>query len=226
MKAAVFESSSSEFPSALRNGSCGRLWAIGDLGILDRPLLGLFCSKQCPGEIILLAYDIARALRGAGVPVVGGFHSPVEKECLDLLLRGTQPVVVCPARGIEGMRISAAWRKPIGEGRLLLVSPFDPRRKRMDAPLAERRNRFVAELAARLLVLHAAPESRLERLCSTVLDAGGPVYAPDVRSNAGLASRGARMVAVDSLIDRLAVGQARGRPPQVGGTPTGGRAEE
>ena len=205
MEATVFESSSSEFPATLRNEACERLWAIGDLGILARPLLGLFCSKRCPGEIILLAYDIARALRDAGVPVIGGFHSPMEKECLELLLRGTPPLVVCPARGIEGMRVPAAWRKPIDERRLLIVSPFGPRRRRMDAPLAERRNRFVTALAASLLVLHAAPKSRLERLCSAVLDAGGTVYAPDAPPNAGLASMGAHLVTIDSLLDRLPI---------------------
>ena len=205
MEATVFESSSSEFPAALRNGGCERLWVIGDLGILARPLLGLFCSKRCPGEIILLAYDIARALRDAGVPVIGGFHSPMEKECLELLLRGTQPLVVCPARGIAGMRVPAAWRKPIAGRRLLIVSPFGPRRKRVDAPLAERRNRFATALAASLLVLHAAPKSRLESLCAAVLDAGGKVYAPDAPSNAGLASRGARLVTTDSLLDRLPI---------------------
>ena len=205
MEATVLESSSPAFPAALRNGGCERLWAIGDLGILARPLLGLFCSKRCPGEIILLAYDIARALRDAGVPVIGGFHSPMEKECLELLLRGTQPLVVCPARGIEGMRVPASWRKSINEKRLLIVSSFEPRRKRVDAPLAERRNRFVTALAASLLVLHAAPKSRLERLCSAVLDIGGTVYAPDAPSNAGLASRGAHLVTIDALLDRLQI---------------------
>ena len=205
MEATVLESSSSAFPAALRNVGCERLWAIGDLGILARPLLGLFCSKRCPGEIILLAYDIARALRDAGVPVIGGFHSPMEKECLELLLRGTQPLVVCPARGIERMRVPTAWRKPIDDGRLLIVSSFDPRRKRVDAPLAERRNRFVTALAASLLVLHAAPKSRLEHLCSAVLDIGGTVYSPDARSNAGLASRGAHLVTIDALLDRLQI---------------------
>lgn len=205
MEATVLESNSSDFPTALQNGGWGRLWTIGDLGILAKPLLGLFCSKRCPGEIILLAYDIARALRDAGVAVIGGFHSPMEKECLELLLRGTQPLVVCPARGIEGMRVPAAWRKPIDDGRLLIVSPFGPRRKRMDAPLAERRNQFVTALAANLLVLHAAPKSRLERLCSTVLDEGGTVHAPDAPSNAGLASMGARLVTIDSLLDRLPI---------------------
>jgi len=34
--------------------------------------------------------------------VVSGFHALMEKECLDLLLRGTQPIVICPLASIEG----------------------------------------------------------------------------------------------------------------------------
>ena len=31
-----------------------------------------------------------------GVPMIGGFHTPMEQECLEVLLRGQQPVVICP----------------------------------------------------------------------------------------------------------------------------------
>lgn len=81
------------------------VWAWGELGILRQPLLGLFCSVRCPSQAILRAHDLAHALRDAGIPVVAGFHSPVERECLRMLLRGSQPVVICPARGLERMRV-------------------------------------------------------------------------------------------------------------------------
>ena len=42
-----------------------RIWALGDVSILQRPLLGCFCSVKCPGELILRTYDLARALRDA-----------------------------------------------------------------------------------------------------------------------------------------------------------------
>jgi hypothetical protein len=38
--------------------------------------------------MIVQAYDMAVALRDARVALIGGFHSPMEKECLRLLLRG------------------------------------------------------------------------------------------------------------------------------------------
>src|SRR5579883_2805938 len=88
--------------------SCLKKWpaigAIGSVTLLRSSLLALFCSIRCPGKLILETYDLARALRDASVPVISGFHTPMEKECLDLLLRGNQPVVMCPARSIEGIR--------------------------------------------------------------------------------------------------------------------------
>ncbi len=96
------------YPSALMGVKEGnlfpRIWSIGSLDILGRQMLGLFCSVKCPGDLILRTYDLARALRDAGVPVISGFHSRIEEDCLDLLLRGNQPVVICPARGIQNMR--------------------------------------------------------------------------------------------------------------------------
>jgi len=101
-----------DFPGTLRKASEGtgfsRFWAIGDVKILSNSLLGLLCSIRCPGRVIVQTYDLARALRDAGVPVIGGFHSPMEKECLDFLLRGKQPVVVCPSRSITNMRMPSA----------------------------------------------------------------------------------------------------------------------
>ena len=209
MQVTAVESDAPAFPAALRGGDCARLWTLGGGPIPDAPLLALFCSQRCPGEIVLQACDFAAALRGAGVAVIGGFHSTVEKKCLELLLRGGAPVVVCPARGLAGMRVPAAWRKPLDEGRLTLVSPFEPRRRRADARAAAHRNRFAAALAARLLALHAAPQSGLERLCAEALAAGKEVYTPDCPQNAALAARGALPVTAQSLLERVAGGQLK-----------------
>ena len=117
-----------------------RIWALGDLKILEKPLVGLFCSIKCPGDIILSSYDLARVLRDAGVAAIGGFHSPIEKDCLDLLLRGTQPVIVCPARRIENMRIRKEYRKSLDEGKLLFLSPFNKDQRRPTVKTSISRN--------------------------------------------------------------------------------------
>ncbi|MBA2670200.1 MAG: DNA-processing protein DprA, partial [Gemmatimonadetes bacterium] len=137
------------------------LAVLGDTTLLLTPLVGFFCSRRAPGNVILRAYDWAREARDAGVPVIGGFQSPMERECLDFLLRGTQPVVVCPARGIGGMRLPREWRDAIRRGRLLILSPFADRQRRATVALAAERNRFVAALAERVLIAHAAPGGNL-----------------------------------------------------------------
>ena len=82
----------------------------GNVRLLEVSLTALFCSQRCPGDLILKTYDLARAMRDAGVPIIGGFQTSMEKECLRLLVRGSQPVVVCPARGIDNMRVPRDWR--------------------------------------------------------------------------------------------------------------------
>jgi hypothetical protein len=77
------------------------LTAVGAVASLAQPKTALFCSVRCPGEAILRAYDTAQKLRDEGVTVVSGFHSPVEKECLRILLRGKQPIIICFARSLE-----------------------------------------------------------------------------------------------------------------------------
>jgi predicted Rossmann fold nucleotide-binding protein DprA/Smf involved in DNA uptake len=196
----LIESASSDFPAGLRQADgkpfCPRIWAIGDLRILDKPLLGFFCSARCPGEVILRTYDAARALQKAKVPVIGGFHSPMEKECLDLLLRGTQPIIVCPARGIIRMRIPASWRAAVTQSRMLILSPFGPQHRRPTSAIAEQRNYFAAMLAHQLLVAHAAPGSRTEEFSLEQIITGKRVLLLEGSNNAALISNGACLFSI------------------------------
>ncbi|MCE2484356.1 MAG: hypothetical protein J4F42_02490 [Desulfurellaceae bacterium] len=116
LKIRHYELKAPDAPAALRRcaemGSASAVTLQGGLGILDKRLLGFFCSVRCPGDVILKTYDLARALRETDVTIVGGFQSPMEKECLDLLLRGSASVVVCPARGLDALgRVSTLDQK-------------------------------------------------------------------------------------------------------------------
>ncbi|GAA4011187.1 hypothetical protein GCM10022631_24540 [Deinococcus rubellus] len=155
------------------------------------PLIALFCSRACPAALILRAHDLARAWAGAGVGVVGGFHSPTEAEMLRVLLRGRGPLVVVLALGLGG-RVPRQWQAAQAAGRLQLVSPFADTVKRASRGQAEKRNRMVADLATRVLVLYAAPESSTERLALEWLAAGREVWTLAHGANAALLAAGAR----------------------------------
>ncbi len=180
--------------------TAGGAWTIGNQEILRRPLLGFFASTRCPGDVILRIYDTARKLRDEGIPVVSGFHTPMEKECLALLLRGTQPIVICPARSLHRMRIPSPWRPAIDAGRLLLLSPFAERHRRITAELAGLRNQFVAETAAEIFIAHAAPGSKTEGFCRELIAAGKRIRTFDVPGNAGLVALGARPLKPDAAL--------------------------
>lgn len=176
---------------------------LGNPEILGTRKLGLFCSKKCPGTLIIRTHDLAHALRDAGITVIGGFHSPVEEECLTVLLKGTQPVIICPVRSLESMRIPAAWRALIQQGRLLLLSPFDKKHRRATADLAQKRNEFVASLVDVIFVAHAAPGSTTESLCRQFLARSKPVLTFDSPENAHLVSLGAKPTSSESALQEL-----------------------
>lgn len=198
MRAIKLNESASGYPASLREkclaGRYPDLWAIGNASLLDRPLLGLLCSVRCPGQIILRTYDLARSLRDAGVSVIGGFHSPMERECLDLLLRGTQPVVICPSRSLDRIRLPRTWQTGIDGQRVLVVSPFVSVHRRTTAALAQERNRLVGALAKEVMVLHANPGGQIDQLCRELVAGGCTVWTLDLAENAVAAQAGAQPI--------------------------------
>jgi len=189
------ETNSAKCPDAIKKTDIPtqypHVWTIGDLDILDNNLLGFFCSVKCPGDIILKTYDLARSFRDAGVTVISGFHSPIEKDFLEILLRGSQPIVICPARGILRIRGPSIWKKAVDDGRLLLLSPFDEKHKWMTVSLAEQRNHFVIQLGKEHFILYATPENKTESLCREVIDSGKKVFTFHSKGQNCLAAAGA-----------------------------------
>ncbi len=185
------------------------IWTLGNLNLLTNAggaLWALFCSSRCPGAVILKTHEFAQHLREAGVPTIGGYHSPVEKECLRILLRGSQPIILCPARGLEKMRLRGEWKQPFAEGRLLLLSVFDEKHRRPTIQLTSRRNVVVAALADKVLIAHASEGGKTLGFAQRVLGWGKPVFTFAVATNTHLIQ-----VGVQPLTPAL--GKAAESPP-------------
>lgn len=108
----------------------------------------------------------------------------MEKECLRLLLRGSQPVIICPARSIEGMRLPREWRQPLENGRLLLLSSFAHSQRRVTTDLAQQRNEFVAALADQIFIAYAAPGSKTDGFVHSLLIGRKPLWTLPRADNA------------------------------------------
>jgi predicted Rossmann fold nucleotide-binding protein DprA/Smf involved in DNA uptake len=146
--------------------------------------------------VILKTYDFARLVRGSGLAIVSGFHSPIEKDCLPILLRGSDPIIIVQGHRLSTSRLPIEWQKAIGNGRLLLLSPFGENDRRVTTELAAERNRFVATISDDILIPYATPGSKTEtdalsllaagkRVCTfndrpgSLLDAGATVVTPN-----------------------------------------------
>ena len=168
----------------LGNAAPAALSVLGDTGLLAARKTALFCSARTPGDAILRAHDAAQRLRDDGVTVISGFHSPIEQDCLRILLRGKQPIIICPARAIETLRIPAACRTAFDAGRVLFLSPFFKQPVRVTKESAMRRNELVAALADEAYIAHIAAGGQTARVAEMLAGWKVPVEMGVFRTGA------------------------------------------
>jgi len=146
------------------NKGTGPTYSLGPVELLQRDPIALFCSVKCPGELIVKTYELCLRWRREGKAVISGFHAPMERECLSILLKGVQPLIVAPARGIW-KRLPPELKPALKRGNLLIVSPFPPNVRRITRKTSEARNAFIGTLVNRIFAAYAEPGGHLERLC-------------------------------------------------------------
>lgn len=208
MKVCQIRQSDDHYPvrlaQRLGDSAPASITAAGNLDILKNPGIGLICSIQCPGSIIIQTFDVIRRLRDEKMVLIGGFHSPMERECLDILLRGSQPVILCPARSLRSLQIGKEARKALTEGRLLVLSIFGDDVRRTTSSGAILRNNFVAALAEAILVPHAAKNGKTWAAVRNALENGQRILTFEDEANSDLIASGARAYRnniIDDIVD-------------------------
>ncbi len=167
------------------------LACLGALNLLEGRCLGFLCSARCSGDAILAAYEVSKKLSPVEGAVVGGFHSPMEKQFLDILLVRKVPAVICVPRPLVGMRIPPVWKTAMQEGRLLLLSPVLSGNRRFSRSMAEMRNAIVAAIADPLFVPYAAPGGSVEKLLTVCAGWGKRILTVRCNDQAVLRAVGA-----------------------------------
>jgi hypothetical protein len=117
--------------------------------------------------VVLKCYDWAIDQRDKGNCVISGFHSKIEKDVFHYLLAGTQPVIMALARGMKE-KISPELKKSIEAGRLLMVTPFENSVKHVTEETAQKRNRFMIELADEVVIGFAIRGGMLDKLITNI----------------------------------------------------------
>jgi predicted Rossmann fold nucleotide-binding protein DprA/Smf involved in DNA uptake len=175
--------------------AAGELQIIGSSGLLSRPYLGIFGSRKTPADLLLPACDLFRVLRAEGTAIAGGFQGEEQKLWLSISLRGAQPLLICPARSLDGFHVPFGWRAPIAEGRLAVVSELPARWSRSSSRSSAKRNQTLMRLSREIFIVSARPESRTFKVALAAFDEGKRVHCFDHRSNRELLLLGAVPVA-------------------------------
>ena len=141
--------------------------SLGNIDLLKQPMTAFLCSRKIPASVVLKCYDWAVEQRESDVCVISGFHSQIEKDVLYYLLKGKQPIILAMARGLK-KKIEPEFEKPIEQGRLLIITPFDKTVKRVTELTAETRNKLMIDLADNITVGYASEGGQLEKLLQDI----------------------------------------------------------
>jgi len=136
---------------------------IGNKALLELNKTAFLCSRKVPASIILKCYDWAIQQREEGNCIISGFHSQIEKDVLHYLLKGNQPIIVVLARGLK-QKIEPEFLEPIEKGRLLIITPFEEKVKRVTTETAKVRNQMMIELADKITIGFASEDGKLKQL--------------------------------------------------------------
>lgn len=140
---------------------------IGNKALLELNKTAFLCSRKIPASVVLKCYDWAIQQREEGNCIISGFHSQIEKDVLHYLLKGNQPIIVVLARGLK-QKIEPEFLEPIEKGRLLIITPFDEKVKRVTNETAKVRNQMMMELADKIVVGYACEGGQLEKFLKII----------------------------------------------------------
>ncbi len=71
-----------------------RIFCIGNSEILSDEKIGFFCSSKSSGAAILKVFERANLWRKERTTIISGFHSPLEREVLEILLKGKGRIIL------------------------------------------------------------------------------------------------------------------------------------
>ncbi len=141
-----------------------QLAGVGNVALLDEPLLGLISSRECPGHVLLETLERVPEWVKTGRIIVSGFHSPLEQQVQRSVLRRNGRVVKVLARGMTDYRPTPDEQEALQEGRMLVITAFKPEEDRVTRASALSRNRLVLGLASEMTIPYIAKGSPLAAL--------------------------------------------------------------
>ncbi len=143
------------------------LYHLGNIELLNNYKVGLLCSRKLPASIILKTYDWAIEQRDKGVCIVSGFHSKIEKDVFDILIKGKQPIILILARGLKKRR-EPIIDSLIEDNRLLIITPFQENIKRITEDTAKIRNEIIVSISDEIMLPYTNENGNIQKVIKSV----------------------------------------------------------
>lgn len=145
-----------QYPSQLLQllGS-GSLYAVGSLGLLEQPCIGLCGSRDASPSALEWAYEFGREAARQGVVVVSGYARGVDRQAHKGAMEAGGGTIAVLPEGIQHFRVVGELRALVNlDSNFLAVSTFEPQAV-WKAWRAMNRNKVIVGLSAGLFVIEA-----------------------------------------------------------------------
>ncbi len=133
----------------------------GNKALLDRELVAFFASRNATDEALSLSQNWAQEISHSDKIVISGFHSPIERAVLDILLNNECSVVVALGRKLY-KRIPSYLIDAYEKNRVLFISFRDYSRPSFNN--SQLRNWAVTDLASEIVFAPFPESSQLSTL--------------------------------------------------------------
>ncbi|MDE7465571.1 MAG: hypothetical protein K2M59_03985 [Muribaculaceae bacterium] len=134
---------------------------LGNISLLDQKKIGYFASSKIASLSVLPTLDWATEIaKQDDIAIVSGFHSKMEREVLDILLRGRCGIICVLARPIYKV-IPEKYRNAYAQDRLLFVSHNTSKSTMTSRHLCQKRNEYIASISNELVFSSLSPDSSL-----------------------------------------------------------------
>lgn len=141
---------------------------LGNKELINLHKIGYFASSKIVSLSVLPTLDWAAEIaKREDVVIISGFHSKLEREVLNYLLKGKCGIICVLARGIY-KQIPAKYKEAFGNNRVLFISLESDKTLNYGREQTARRNEFIALSADELVFSSVTPESSLFSLTKTI----------------------------------------------------------
>ena len=126
---------------------------LGNKELLKQKKVGFLASRNISSLSILPTLDWATEVsKREDNAIVSGFHSKMERNVLEILLKGQCGIIIVLARGMY-RKLPIQYEVAMSQNRLLIISNEKDNVKRVSEQTAHKRNEYVREIADEMMQL-------------------------------------------------------------------------